>query len=265
MTLDGTNAMIKGGLTPQNSNPDRARLEAVGLMTAGIVHDLGNMTQIVSSAVNILRHHSSVRDVAALQPVVAGALSALERSSVMIGMIVGFGRSGSDHEEVFDVAGCLAGLERMFQWAVSDHVRLRLTVPPGGLHVCCNRRAFENAVLNLIINSSDAMPDGGTVSIDATQARDESGAAVVRVRIADTGEGMPPEVLARAFDPFFTTKPEGRGTGLGLGMVRGFAEGAGGSVTARSRPNLGTTISLHLPVAASSRASELHSQEQGLT
>lgn len=226
---------------------DRSRLEALGLMTAGIVHDLGNMTQIVSSAIHLIRRHDAVREAESLQPVIEGALGALERTGNLVGLIIGFGRAGSDEAERVDLAPCLAGLERILKWAVAQGVTFRLNAPAEGLHVRCSRRAFENAMLNLIKNGSDAMPEGGAVCVDAALSTDHDGRPTVTVRIADNGHGMEPEVLARVFDPFFTTKSAGQGTGLGLTSVRGFVEGAGGRIDVQSRPGEGTTFYLHLP------------------
>lgn len=219
-------------------------------MTAGIVHDLGNMTQIVSSAMSLIRQHDAVREAESLQHLIEGALGALERTRNLVGLIIGFGRAGSDEAERVDLAPCLAALERILKWAVAHGVTFRLTAPSEGLHVRCSRRAFENAMLNLIKNGSDAMPDGGTVWVDAELATDVDGAPIITVRIADTGQGMVPEVLARAFDPFFTTKPAGRGTGLGLASVRSFVQSAGGRIDVQSRAGEGTTFCLHLPAAA---------------
>jgi signal transduction histidine kinase len=250
MTLGDMEGVHDHAAETRPHGQDRLRLETVGLMTAGIVHDLGNMTQVVASAMNILKRHPSVRDAEGLQPVVDGAVNALEQVSAMIGLIVGFGRSGADDEVLLDVTLCLAGLDRILRWAVPDSVIVDISSPPNGLFVRCNRHNFENALLNLVINASDAMPTGGTVRVQACNSADNDRPAVVTVHVVDTGEGMAPEVLARAFEPFFTTKPAGSGNGLGLAMVRQFAHSAGGSVLAQSQPGAGTTITLHLPGAS---------------
>jgi signal transduction histidine kinase len=124
---------------------------------------------------------------------------------------------------------------------------------------------LQNAMLNLAVNARDAMPEGGTLTIsagnrvipaeDATADTLPAGDYVV-VAVADTGEGMPPEVVAKAFDPFFTTKPVGKGTGLGLSQVHGFVKQSGGHVRIRSAPGAGTTIELYLPRYVSADTTE---------
>ena len=115
---------------------------------------------------------------------------------------------------------------------------------------------MENALLNLCINARDAMPDGGTLTIETADERLDAVAAAarglapgdyIRLSVTDTGAGMPPEVLARAFDPFFTTKPLGQGTGLGLSMVYGFAQQSGGHVAIQSQIGKGTRVEIHMP------------------
>jgi CheY-like chemotaxis protein len=117
-------------------------------------------------------------------------------------------------------------------------------VPPG-LAVQCDPAQCESALLNLVLNARDAMPDGGPVVLSAEVPDDDRGLAAIRV--GDTGIGMTDEVIARALEPFFTTKPVGKGTGLGLSMALGFARQSGGDLTVRSRPGHGSTVSLLLP------------------
>jgi signal transduction histidine kinase len=245
------NTYERGGLN-QRLDPgrDRLRLEALGLMTAGIVHDLGNMIQVLSSAVSILNRHPIVRDADGLQPVVADAVHSLERATALVGLISGFGRPGTAGEEDVDIILCLASLERLLRWVAAGQVSLDLSLPPNCPRVTCNRRSFENAVLNLVLNARDAMPDGGKLRIVADARLDDAHPASVLVSVIDTGGGMAPETLARAFEPFFTTKPGGSGAGLGLPMVRRFAQEAGGRVVVRSSLGLGTTITLELPAAS---------------
>lgn len=227
---------------------DTLRLEALGLMTAGIVHDLGNMIQVLSSAMSILNRHPGVRAAEGLEPVVASAVQSLERATALIGMISGFGRAGECEVEDLDVALCLAGLERLLCWITAGSIRLDLRVSPVCPRVSCSRRHFENALLNLVLNARDAMPAGGVLTIDAMALSEGGQPSEVIINVTDTGEGMDAKTLSRAFEVFFTTKGS-RGSGLGLAMVRRFTHEAGGGVTARSQPGLGTTVTLTLPAA----------------
>ena len=229
---------------------DALRLEALGLMTAGIVHDLGNMIQVLSSAMSIVNRHPNVRAAEGLEPVVASAVQSLERATAMIGLIAGFGRAGGADTEDLDVALCLAALERLVRWLTATSIRLELRVSPACPRVTCSRRDFENALLNLVLNARDAMPAGGILTIEAAGCGGGVRSSGVAVCVTDTGEGMDAPTLARAFEPFFTTKGGGRGNGLGLAMVRRFAQEAGGGVAARSRPGIGTTVTLELPATA---------------
>lgn len=234
---------------PFRAGRDSLRLEALGLMTAGIVHDLGNMIQVLSSAMSILNRHPGVRAAEGLEPVVASAVQSLERATALIGMISGFGRAGDCEVEDLDVALCLAGLERLLGWITAGSIRFDLRVSPFCPRVSCSRRQFENALLNLVLNGRDAMPGGGVLIVDATASSDVGQAGDVIICVTDTGQGMDAYTLSRAFEPFFTTKGNGRGSGLGLAMVRRFTQEARGGVTARSQPGLGTTVMLTLPAA----------------
>jgi signal transduction histidine kinase len=228
---------------------DTLRLEALGLMTAGIVHDLGNMIQVLSSAMSILNRHPDVRAAEGLEPVVSSAVQSLERATAMVGLISGFGRAGHAKTEDLDVALCLAGLERLVRWITADAIRLDMRVSPACPRVTCCRRDFENALLNLVLNARDAMSAGGVLTIEAMGCSDGGQVSGVILNVTDTGDGMDTTTLTHAFEPFFTTKPSGHGNGLGLAMVRRFAHEAAGGVTARSRLGLGTTVTLTLPAA----------------
>jgi CheY-like chemotaxis protein len=128
--------------------------------------------------------------------------------------------------------------------------------------VVADASQFESALLNLCLNARDAMPSGGALSVLAENVRvdeptgDMEAGEYVVLSVADTGSGMPPEVVAQAFDPFFTTKSEGRGTGLGLAMVHGFATHSGGSARIASEPDKGTTVRLYLPRSAEPTAEQ---------
>ncbi|TGX55733.1 ATP-binding protein [Sphingomonas gei] len=222
---------------------DLLRLEALGLMTAGIVHDLGNMIQVLASAVNIVERHPEVRGSAALQPVVAAAIDSLDRAGGTVRQILGFVREDAATAEPIDVALALAGMERLLRWLCPHPVGLTLQLDAVLPTLICNRHKFENAILNLVLNARDAMPEGGRLTVSASAEP-----AHLVIAVSDTGTGMTPAVAAAAFEPMFTTKPEGRGTGLGLPMVRQFARELSGSATIASQPEQGTTVTLHLPI-----------------
>jgi CheY-like chemotaxis protein len=149
-------------------------------------------------------------------------------------------------------------MRELIQRAVGPAIRIDTELPDTPCVTLCDTNQLESAVLNLAINARDAMPQGGRLMIEVTQAciapsfakdnvSSSLGADYIVVSVTDTGIGMTPETAARAFDPFFTTKPLGRGTGLGLSMVYGFIKQSGGHVTIDSQPGRGTTVHLYLP------------------
>jgi signal transduction histidine kinase len=224
---------------------DVIRLEALGLMTAGIVHDLGNTIQILTSSVEILDEHPTIKATRALHPVVGRAVRSLDRASALIKQILGFARNDGTQEEVVDVAICLAGLVRSLKWIGKDGAGLKIHMVEDLPLLICNRWNLENAILNLVLNARDAMPDGGTVEISVDSSEDREWLVL---HVSDAGHGMTPEIKARAFDPFFTTNTKKRGNGLGLALVRRFALEAGGTADIWSEPHMGTTVTLRLPV-----------------
>jgi signal transduction histidine kinase len=226
---------------------DDLRLTALGLMTAGIVHDVGNMIQVLSSAVSIFEHHPSVDAAPALRPVIADASAALKGATDLVRQISGFARGADEGVQDVDIARCFADLERLLRWVVRDRVSLEIDVTGPLPSVRCLRRNLENAILNLVLNARDAMPAGGVISIAATAAPTEGPAPDIVIKVSDNGAGMPPAIMAKAFDPFFTTKGNLRGSGLGLAMVRRFAQLAGGSVVLQSTVGRGTEVTLQLP------------------
>ncbi|MBI1198565.1 MAG: hypothetical protein GC203_11940 [Phenylobacterium sp.] len=226
---------------------DALRREALGLMTAGMTHDLDQMMRVLSSATRVLDGQSEPRNMESHQPLVAAALRSLDRAAALIGLFAGARRTDGAGVEDLDVALCLAALEPLLQWMAGETIRVDLRVSPACARVACRRRDFETALLHLVLNARDAMPDGGILTIEAAD-RDGAGASRrVVLSITDTGSGMDAATLSCAFEPFFTTKGGDRGEGLGLAMVRRFAQAAGGGATACSAPRKGTKVTLSLP------------------
>lgn len=213
---------------------------------AGIVHDLGNLIQIASSAVRIVARDPSIRT-AGLEPVIDGARTSLERAGALVRRIIGTASERAPAIEPVNVETCLAEIEALIQAMPERAIQLNVQTNSDLPLVRCDPLALQNAVLNLVFNARDAMPDGGVISVRAmgTAFRSDEG---VEVRVADRGVGMKPDTIARAFEPFFTTKCDGLG-GIGLAMVERFAREAGGHVRIESEYGVGTTVTLQLPAS----------------
>jgi signal transduction histidine kinase len=206
------------------------------------------MVQVLASAVSMIERHPQVSMIEGLQPVIAGATSALEQSSALVRQIVGFAREDQSGEELVDVPLCLAGLERLLRWVCPDGVDLRIAVAVDLPLLVCNRRSLENAILNLVLNASDATPSGGAITVRGQTSQDTIVGDSILISVTDTGTGMTPKTIEHAFEPFFTTKV-GTGNGLGLAMVRRFAQEMGGYAEIESAIGLGTTVMLRLPTS----------------
>lgn len=224
------------------------KMEAVGNLTGGIAHDFNNLlTSIIGNLDLALlkigphpaRGHLDV------------ALRASLRGSELSRKLLAFARKQALEPCPIDVADMLADLRILLESTIGSRVRLSVVVPPGLPRVYADPVQLESALMNLAINARDAMPAGGALvlSVSTAPLGDPAapGRAGVLFRVADTGTGIPPQLLERIFEPFFTTKEKGKGTGLGLAMVYGFARQSGGSVTVDSTVGAGTTFSLCLP------------------
>jgi signal transduction histidine kinase len=179
--------------------------------------------------------------------VIASARTALQRAGALVRETIGKAAEAPRDIEHTDLGSCLAEVEALIRCAWDSHIRLAVRVGSDLPRAKCDRLGLQNSILNLVFNARDAMPDGGSILIDAAMAG-HGRAALIEIRVADTGIGMTQETMARAFDPFFTTKCPGLG-GIGLPMVKHFAEQHDGSVEIDSAVGSGTTVILRLPAA----------------
>jgi signal transduction histidine kinase len=216
---------------------------------AGIVHDLGNLIQVALSGLNRVARDPGVSMASDLEPIIASARTALQSAGTLVRETIG--RARESHRECgsANVNACLAEVESLIRSAWEPEIRLKVRARSDLPLARCDRLGLQNAVLNLVFNARDAMPDGGLISIDAAAVGYDA-AALIELRVEDSGIGMTQETVVRAFDPFFTTKGRGLG-GVGLPMVRHFAEEHGGSVDIESTFGEGTTVLLRLPAMMS--------------
>jgi PAS domain S-box-containing protein len=230
------------------------KLEAVGKLTGGVAHDFNNILHIISANTQLmLRADDSNRKR------LLGIMDAVERGKKLAAQLLAFARRQPLHPSVVNLAQLIERMDSLLQRAVGDHVRIRFAMPPGLWNTLVDPNQLENVLLNLVINARDAMDGQGSVAIALANADVAADSALanggiapgeyVSVAVADSGAGMPPEVMERAFEPFFTTKPEGKGTGLGLSMAHGFVKQSGGHIRIDSAMGQGTTVTIWLPRA----------------
>ncbi|MBS0360846.1 MAG: response regulator [Proteobacteria bacterium] len=225
------------------------KMEALGRLTGGIAHDFNNLLQVVHGAFELIRRKPE--DAGKVVVWSKNGLEAAERGASLTRQLLAFSRSQKLELRPFVVAELIDEMRNLLGRTLGAEIALSFDLDEAGAAVMSDRTQLELAVLNLAINARDAMPDGGRLTI-ATRVCTLTGEAFlepgdyVALSVADTGEGMSPEVVERAFDPFFTTKQVGQGTGLGLSQVYGVARQAGGAARIESTPGAGTTVTLYL-------------------
>ena len=232
------------------------RLEAVGQLTAGIAHDFNNLLTVISGNLHFLDRAGG--DEARRRRHVANIQSAADRGAKLTQQLLAFARQQQLVPQLVDLNAVVGKLSGMMAASVGAMVRIETDLAPGLWATKVDPTQVELVVLNLAINARDAMPAGGQVTIGTANASlgapslpgDPPAGEYVVLSVRDTGTGMTPEVRARAFEPFFTTKGPGRGSGLGLSQVHGFAHQSGGGVTIGSRPGEGTLVRVFLPRTA---------------
>jgi PAS domain S-box-containing protein len=231
------------------------KMEAVGQLTGGVAHDFNNLLTVVLGNLQILANH--VRGDALATELIQAASKAARRGADLNRTLLAFSRRQRLAPLPVDFNEMIVGMAGMLRRTLGETVQV-VVAPNAGLpKAMADPAQLETALLNLAVNARDAMPDGGTLTIETgTVFLDESYAAreadvvagpYVMLAVSDTGSGMTPEVLVRAFEPFFTTKETGKGSGLGLALVYGFVKQSGGHVKIYSEPGHGTTVKIYLP------------------
>jgi signal transduction histidine kinase len=223
------------------------KLEALGRLTGGVAHDFNNLMMVVSGGISVLERQP---DPARQRQALEGMRRAVTRGSELTRQLLTFGGNKSLSPKPVDLPACIGGMENLLNRTLGGNVRVISQFPPDLWPVLADPGELEMMLLNLGANARDAMPGGGTVSITTENTSNPQGLPAgdyVRVSIGDTGVGMAPDVRERAFDPFFTTKALGKGSGVGLAQVYGFAKESGGSADIDSAPGRGTTVTLLLP------------------
>lgn len=231
------------------------KMEAIGQLTGGIAHDFNNMLSVVVGGLQLARRRLAQgrTDVDGL---VESAMEGAQRAAALTHRLLAFSRRQGLQPEVVEPNKLIAAMTELLTRTLGETVHVETVLAPDAWVINTDPVQLESAILNLCVNSRDAMPKGGTLTIRTENAvvnetstpsgGVKSGDYVVII-VSDTGLGMPQDVLAKAFDPFFTTKPVGKGSGLGLSQVFGFVQQSGGEVKIESAEGVGTTISLFMP------------------
>jgi PAS domain S-box-containing protein len=233
------------------------KMEAIGQLTGGIAHDFNNLLQGITGGLDLVKKRAMQGRFNEIDRFISGAMTSASRASALTHRLLAFSRRQPLAPKPLDVNPLLASMEELLRRTLGERVIFEL-VNAGGLWLTkCDPNQLENAVLNLVINARDAMPDGGKLTVETgnshldnayTTAHPEiEPGQYVCISVTDTGSGMNPATLEKAFEPFFTTKPIGRGTGLGLSMIYGFAKQSGGHAKIYSELGRGTTVKLYLP------------------
>jgi two-component system cell cycle sensor histidine kinase/response regulator CckA len=231
------------------------KMEAVGCLAGGVAHDFNNMLTVITGYGTMVLEE--LQDQNPLRSYVEEILSATNRAAELTSQLLAFSRQQPIRPQVINVNALIAKTEKMLRRLIREDVVLEFILQDGLGRVKADPAQVEQAIVNLVVNARDAMPEGGRITIetanvclDECYARTHMGVQpgeFVMIAVSDSGEGMGEDVLRRVFEPFFTTKEQGKGTGLGLATVYGMVKQNGGDIWVYSEPGKGTTFKLYLP------------------
>ncbi len=245
------------------------KMEAVGQLTGGVAHEFNNLLAVVIGNLELISEGGD--DDKKFRRRVSNALLAADRGAGLTQRLLSFSRQQPLAPRSTDVNALIAGLRDLLRPVLGEGVEVETVLPAGAWLAMVDPAQLESTLLSLAVNARDAMPDGGRLTISTANVELDDGAPAViegeiaagpyvMITVADTGQGMPEDVVERAYDPFFTTKEVGQGTGLGLSMVHGFIKQSGGHIEIASIPDGGTTITLYLPGAGEGPATSDEAQ-----
>jgi PAS domain S-box-containing protein len=237
-------------LVMQRQLAESQKFDALGQLTGGVAHDFNNLLMIISGSVHAIRKEiTGERALKALQSIDGAS----QRAASLTRQLLTFARRQSVQPQSIKLSERLEVLRDVLNSGLGSTVSLAIHVADDVWNIVVDPNEFETALVNLVVNARDAMPEGGSVIISAKNVPEQ---ARVAISVEDTGVGIPDDIAAKVFDPFFTTKAVGKGTGLGLSQVHGFAHQAGGTVGLKSVLGQGTSITMFLPKAATQLTAE---------
>ncbi|WP_027584074.1 ATP-binding protein [Bradyrhizobium sp. Ai1a-2] len=236
------------------------KIEAIGQLTGGVAHDFNNLLMVICGGLDMLDRQT---DSNRRRRLMDGMIQAAQRGASLTRQLLAFSRRQTLRPEPVDVALQIGGMRELLDRSLRGDVHVEFDFPDSLWPVEVDPGELELVILNLAVNARDAMPNGGTIVVRGENLPGLSDAQItgdyVRLSVIDTGIGMGPEILSRVFEPFFTTKDVGKGSGLGLAQVHGFATQSQGTVRIKSEVGKGTSIELYLP-----RSSNLPSEARHL-
>ncbi len=224
------------------------RLETVGKLTGGVAHDFNNMLAIVIGSLELAQRRMANGNTDIVR-FIDSAMDGARRAADLTSRLLAFSRRQTLAPVVIDVNALISGMTELLRRTLPQNIRIDFNLDPGLWTALVDPGLLENAILNLAVNARDAMPNGGSLTISTRNVAGGGGGKQdqIQIEVTDSGSGMAPEVVERAFEPFFTTKEVGRGTGLGLSQIHGFAHQSGGTVAIKSALGKGTAVTLSLP------------------
>jgi signal transduction histidine kinase/ActR/RegA family two-component response regulator len=230
------------------------KMDAIGQLTGGIAHDFNNLLAAVIGGLSLIEKRAALED--EQKRILTMTKRAAEQGSELVRRLLAFARRQKLEPQPIDLDSLRETVSDLLTHTLGGLVHIEWRIADGAWDVMADRAQLELALVNLIINARDAMPDGGNIAIEARNADAEPGGETgvdagdyVRIAVSDTGSGISPEDLKKVMDPFFTTKMVGKGSGLGLSMVYGFAKQSNGAFRIESELGVGTTAELWLPKA----------------
>jgi PAS domain S-box-containing protein len=229
------------------------KMEAIGQLTGGVAHDFNNLLAAITGSLDLLRKRLPYDP--RTTPLLENAIQGAERGAILTQRMLAFARKQELKLEAVDVPQLVRGMGEFIRRSIGPNIDVRMRFADVLPKAVTDPYQLETALLNLVVNARDAMPNGGDITITADQVGvqrpqgERRSGNFIRLRVSDTGTGMPAETVAKATEPFFTTKGIGKGTGLGLSMVQGLAGQSGGWIEIKSEVGKGSRIDLWLPVA----------------
>jgi signal transduction histidine kinase len=228
----------------------------IGLLASRIAHDFNNRLQSIASVLSLIRKRVAEGRTSDLDPLTEVAERSLVSAGKLAHRLMTVARKSQDQSDnLFQLNDALLSMRDLMRCVVGEGIALQLALSDSATPIRCDSHLLECAMINLVMNSRDAMPRGGIIRIETSRIYSPKGVddqEYISLCVTDSGSGIPSDVMEKIFEPFFTTKPQGVGTGLGLPMIRDFVDQARGHIEVHSAPQQGTCIKLYLPVTAES-------------